>query len=285
MAQFEVRCVVEAGDRLGEGPFWAPAEAALYWFDIKGRALHRLTCATGVHERFTLPTRASAAAVRVDGSLLIATERGLATWSERAGLALTVPMSFGPGFRTNDGGVGADGAFWWSVMDDEGGRRPGAVYRTDGAGRTTRMLDGLHIPNTFAFDGARGRAYITDSLRQQIYAFELGRWPQRAIFADLSREGAFPDGGALDADGALWCGCWGGWRVARYLPDGELDRVVEVPVSQPSSCAFGGPDLATLYITSAWDGLADRAAEPLAGALFAFEPEVPGQPVPLMAEA
>lgn len=284
MAECEVRCVVDAGDRLGEGPLWAAAEGALYWFDIKGPALHRLIPGRGQHETFPLSARASAAALRPDGSLLIATELGLATWSEAGGLVLTEPMSLEPGFRTNDGGVGSDGAFWWSIMDDDGGRRPGAVFRTDAAGRTTRVLDGVHIANTFAFDGARGRAFITDSLRQQIYAFDLARWPERTVFADLTDGDAFPDGGALDAEGCLWNGCWGGGRLLRYRPDGRIDHAVTVPVSQPSSCAFGGPDLATLYVTSAWDGLEDRASEPLAGALFAFEPGVPGQPVPLLAE-
>ena len=104
---------------------------------------------------------------------------------------------------------------------------------------------------------------------------------RREVFARAQIGG--PDGSCVDAEGYLWNAEWGAWRVVRYAPDGRIDRVVEVPVEQPSACMFGGPDLATLYITSAWDDLSDeaRAKQPMAGGLFAFEPGVCGLPLPL----
>ena len=150
-------CLTPTRDRLGEGPCWSPAEGRLYWFDIKGWALNVLEPATGAHVRHDLPWRASAAAVRRTGGLLVATERGLAHWDAgRATLDLIQPMAFAAGFRTNDGKIDPRGDFWWSTMDDDHGRRPGAIYRTDGAGVTAEVLSGIHIANTVSFsaDGA-----------------------------------------------------------------------------------------------------------------------------------
>ena len=106
------------------------------------------------------------------------------------------------------------------------------------------------------------------------------------MFASTRGEAGAPDGSAIDAEGYLWNAQWGAWRLVRYEPEGRIDRIVEVPVQQPSSCAFGGPSLETLYITSAAEGLSDEtmASQPLAGSLFAFEPGVPGLPLPLFGE-
>jgi sugar lactone lactonase YvrE len=112
-----------------------------------------------------------------------------------------------------------------------------------------------------------------------------GALSNKREFANTRDTDGAPDGSAVDVDGYLWNAQWGAWRIVRYAPDGRIDRIVETPVEQPSSCAFGGPDLATLYVTSAREGLSEAALarQPQAGGLFAFDPGVRGLPLPAFA--
>ena len=279
----DVRLVAASTDRLGEGPVWAAAEARLYWFDIKGRRLNWHAPASAETGAYDLPNRASAAAVRASGGLLLATEAGLAEFDPATGaVRMRQAFTFGDRFRTNDGKVDLKGRFWWSTMDDHHGEQPGAIYRTDPTGETERLLDGIHIPNTLSFSPSGATLYLADSRRHTLFAYDTADLSKVREFAHTRGQEATPDGSAVDAEGYLWNAQWGGGQVVRYAPDGEIDRIVAFPARQTSSCAFGGPDLATLYVTSAWDGLsaAERGAQPLAGSLFAFEPGVRGLPIP-----
>jgi sugar lactone lactonase YvrE len=279
----EVACLVDSRCRLGEGPCWSAPEGRLYWVDIKGRTLHWYAPQEALAGSAELGFRASAAAACAGGGLILATDKGLAHWDparERA--RVLAPLRLPEGFRTNEGNVDPSGAFWWSTMDDDGGRRPGAILRTVPSGDTQVVLDGIHIANTMAFSADGRRLYLSDSRLQTIFLYDAPHPAERRVFATTG-DATAPDGGAMDAEGGLWNAQWGGARVVRYTPDGEVDRTVALPVSQPTSCAFGGPDLATLYITSAWDDLPaeTREAEPLAGGLFALRPGVAGQALPL----
>lgn len=278
------RLVVQASDQLGEGPIWVASEARLYWVDIKGRRLNWYEPATGESGTFHLPLRASAAAPRAKGGLLLATEQGLAVFDPGpATLEIVQPHDFGPGFRTNDGKIAPDGTFWWSTMDDDGGKRPGVVYRTGPDMTTVRVLSGIHIPNTISMSPDGQTLYMADSKLQTIFAHRTDDLGQVREFAHTRGQAASPDGSAVDAEGFVWNAQWGGARVVRYAPDGRIDRTIPMPVSQPTSCAFGGPDLTTLYVTSAWDELfpGQRAREPLAGGLFAIDTGVKGLALPV----
>lgn len=283
----KVRCVAQNGDELGEGPVWVAAEGRLYWLDIQGRRLHWLDHASGAVGRFELPVRASVAAPRRDGGLVLVTEAGLATFDTAADrFDIRQPMTFEPGFRTNDGKLDAVGRLWWSSMDDNHGQRPGAIFRTDPDGRTHRVLEGVHIANAVSFSADGATLYLANSTRRTLWTLPVGvdgSLGERQEFANTHGEAGVPDGSALDAEGFLWNAQWGAGRIVRYAPDGRIDRIVKFPVAQVSSCAFGGPDLTTLYATSAWEHLdaAARAAQPLAGALFAFEPGVAGLALPV----
>ncbi|MET0274474.1 MAG: SMP-30/gluconolactonase/LRE family protein [Phenylobacterium sp.] len=278
-----LRCVVQASDRLGEGPVWSPLESRLYWFDIKGFRLSWYAPATDARGNFVLPIRASAAAPRARGGLIVATEKGLANVDPDAGtIEMVVPMDLGEGFRSNEGKIDTLGRFWWSSMDDDGGKRPAAVFITTPNGVTRTALTGIHIPNTLSASPDGSVIYVADSARKTIYAHQMADLKQVREFAHTRDEAASPDGSAVDIDGYLWNAQWGGSRIVRYAPDGSIDRIIQTPVSQPTSCAFGGEDLTTLYVTSAWDELSpgERADEPLAGSLFAFEPGVKGLALP-----
>lgn len=253
---------------------WSAAEQRLYWFDIKGQRLSWFDPGPGDCGTFDLPMRASAAVVRGRGGLLAATEQGLAAIDPAKGVIKVLQRyDLGEGFRTNDGKIDMQGRFWWSTMDDDGGKRPGSVFRTGPDGKTERVLSGIHIPNTVSFSPDGAKLYMADSKLQTLFVHDTADLSKVAEFAHTRGTEASPDGSAVDAEGYLWNAQWGGWRVVRYAPDGRVDRVVQLPVEQPTSCAFGGPDLATLYVTSAWDELSDeaRAKQPLAGGLFAIE--------------
>lgn len=275
-----VACVAASADRLGEGPCWSAQDGRLYWFDIKAAKLRWLVPGEPGFGTVDLPFRASAAAPRAAGGLLMATERGLATYEPGSdGVELVQPIALPDGFRSNDGKVDPLGRFWWSSMDDADGARPGAIFVTDLDGRTETVIDGVHIANSMAFTADGATLFLADSLRNTIWTFDTADLSRREVFVTTEAQ-VSPDGAAMDAEGFLWSAQWGGGCVVRYGPDARVDRVVEVPVSQPTCCAFGGPDLDMLYVTSAWDGLADTTAEPLAGHVFAFEAGVRGQPLP-----
>jgi sugar lactone lactonase YvrE len=279
-----VRCVVDSRDKLGEGPCWAAAEGRLYWFDIKGRRLHWFEPTTGGSDQVDLPMRASAAAPRAGGGLLLATERGLAFFDPQSRrVELRQPMDFGEGFRSNDGQLLPDGAFWWSTMDDDGGKRPGKIYRTGPDGFTEPVIDGIHIANSLGMTPDKRRLYLADTKVSTIWAYDPADLTKREVIVSTKGQKGGPDGSAVDAEGFLWNAHWGEWKVYRYAPDGRVDRVVEMPVEQPSCCCFGGEGRATLFVTSAWEDLSDeaRAKQPQAGSLFAFEPGVKGMDLPV----
>jgi len=273
---------------LGEGPAWDASSGRLYWFDIKGRRLHWYEPA-GDSGAYDLPVRASVATPRRTGGLLIVAEDGVSAFDPADGsMTLIEPVEpLEPGFRSNDGKIDVAGRLWWSVMDDDHGKRPGFLYRKDPGRPSVRMEAGIHIANTTCCSPDGRTFYLADSARQAIYAYALdpesGALGERRLFATTRGELGSPDGSAVDVDGYLWNAQWGGWRLVRYAPDGTIDRIVEMPVEQPSSCCFGGPDLATLYITTAREGLTEAALaeQPLAGSLLAFEPGVSGLKLPL----
>lgn len=285
----EIRCACEGRAILGEGPAWDPRCGRLYWFDIKGRRLHWIHPTSGAAGLFELDVRASVAVPRRSGGLIVVAEDGLSAFDPQTGRRdLFEPIeALEPGFRSNDGKIDVVGRIWWSVMDDDGGRRPGFIYRRDPGHSSQRVLDGIHIANTTSCSPDGRTFYLADSARQTIYAYGLdpatGALGERRVFAHTRGEAGSPDGSAVDAEGCLWNAQWGAWRVVRYAPDGRIDRIVEVPVQQPSSCAFGGADLTTLYVTTAREGLSEDelSRQPLAGSLLAFEPGVEGLPLPL----
>ena len=280
----DVRCVVNSGDRLGEGPCWSPLEGRLYWFDIKGKRLAWYEPGTDACGAFDLPLRASAAAPRRMGGLVMATEKGLMIVHPDAGtLEMKQAFALPEGFRTNDGKIDLDGNFWWSTMDDDGGKRPGSVFRTTRDFKTERMLDGIHIPNTISVSPDNATLYMADSKLQTLFAHDMADLSKVRRFAHTAGEPGSPDGSAVDALGYLWNAQWGAWKVVRYAPDGRVDMEIRMPVEQPSSCAFGGKDMTTLFVTSAWDELTPgaRASQPVAGGLFAMETGVKGLALPL----
>lgn len=281
-----VTCVVEAGNRLGEVPVWDVAEQALYWVDIEGRLLQRYTPSTGAVERWAMPERIACFALRESGGLIVAFASGIAFYDleTREIDWIARPEADRPGNRFNEGKCDRRGRFWTGSMDDGLTRRSGALYRVDPDRSVEMVLDGVGVSNSIVWSPDDRDFYFADTLEGVIWRFdfdaEAGRISNRRAIVDLRGSGFGPDGSTVDAEGCLWNAQWGGWRVARYSPEGELLRSVPLPVQKPTNCIFGGPDLATLYVTSAvadLDGAA-LAAQPLAGGLFALDVGVAGLP-------
>ena len=283
----DVMCVVRRDCLLGEGPCWDERGGTLYWVDIKGYAIESFCPSTSTHRRFKLDAQPSGIATRRDGTLIVACDRGCALFDPSSG-TLHGKWSIEEDRienRCNDAKADSMGRFWVGTMHDGEKEDTGALYCIS-ADRSARcMLDNVGISNTLAWSPDDTTFYFADSRIQTIFAFNFdkktGQISNRRIFATTLGQSMAPDGSAMDGEGYLWNAQWGGSRVVRYAPDGQIDRIITLPVSQPTSCAFGGPGLSTLYITSARAGLdaGQLAREPLAGSIFALDAGVAGLPV------
>jgi L-arabinonolactonase len=273
---------------LGEGPLWHAAEAALYWVDIQGSQVHRLRPATLEHAAWDADISISALGLRAGGGFVVATKAGLGTWQPgQPHLNLAhQPERHLEYNRFNDGAVDPGGRFFAGTMyhGPDGERETGGkLYRLDPDGSLHVAFDDVGVSNGLGWSPDLKTMYYTDSPRRVIYAFDYdvatGEIENCRHFVDVPDGGGFPDGLAVDGEGCVWSACWDGWRIARYDPEGKLEREVQMPVQRPTSCAFGGPNLDTLYITSAWVGLSERARaeQPLAGDLFVLQPGVKGR--------
>ena len=191
----------------------------------------------------------------------------------------------GAAMRLNDAKADAAGALWFGTMRDFGADDAGGLWRLAPGGVPERMRESVRVPNAIAF-AADGSLFFCDTRAGTIERAPPGGRPLAwSPFAAADVAPGAPDGATVDAEGFLWNARWGGGALARITPDGTLDRLVALPVTNPTSCAFGGPGLATLYVTTARQGLSPEAlaAEPLAGALLALDVGVAGLPEPAFA--
>ncbi|HYZ63241.1 MAG TPA: SMP-30/gluconolactonase/LRE family protein [Acetobacteraceae bacterium] len=282
-----LRRVGATTDVLGEGPIWDTEEQALYWVDIRSRLIRRMDGRTGDVQSWLVPDLVSCLALRSGGpGLVLAMRTGIAFWTPEAGVTSMVPHGGGEDMRFNDGRCDPQGRFWAGTMHDVERSPVGRLFRYDGT--LSPVLDGIGIPNSLCWSPDGRRMYFADSQSHAIQAYDFdpasGTVGQGRIFARVEPP-AVPDGATVDRDGYVWCANYGGWKVVRYAPDGSIDRVVDLPVQQPTSCAFGGPELRTLFITTATQRLseAELRDQPLAGALLALDDAGVGRPEPRFA--
>lgn len=285
----EAELVLHLRNQTGESPVWHAGEQALYWVDIQAGALHRWRVRDQQHTSWRAGQQLGCVARLSGGGWVGAMEDGIyrltpdedqvlrtERWAE-AGHAR-------PGMRFNDGRCDRQGRFWVGtmLMDMSRAAAAGALYRLTGQGgqlQLDRMIEDLIVPNGLAFSPDGRTMYFSDShpLRQCVWAcdydIDAGIPGQRRVFIE-KLPGGRPDGAAIDADGCYWiCGNDAG-LVHRYTPDGRLDRSLRVPVAKPAMCAFGGPGLDTLFVTSI--RLPDAPPHALDGAVFALRPGVCG---------
>jgi sugar lactone lactonase YvrE len=281
----KIHCVQQANAILGEGPSWDPRKQALYWIDIRRPAVFRFEAGLGQTGHWPLPLPVGCVApVHPENRLVFADANGFGFLELETGAIARIadPESHLPGNRFNDGKVDRAGRLWAGTIDDRCIEPVGSLYRLDRDGMVSRMATGFICSNGLGWSPDNRTMYFTDSMVRTIWAYEFdlasGELGERRVFAKLPRDDGVPDGLTVDREGFVWSAIWDGWRVIRYAPDGSVDKEVRMPVQRPSSCMFGGPDLTTLYITSACVELDRNALKsgPLAGALFTLECDVGG---------
>jgi sugar lactone lactonase YvrE len=280
---------------LGESPFWHPDEAALYWCDIPGRALHRWQPAGARHDTWTLDAEPGCVAPLPGGALLLAQRDGLWRFDPASGRRqrLAAPPYDPAHERFNDGKADPQGRLWVGTIYEPRTEPRAALYRW-AAGRLQRMAGDVTVSNGLAFSPDGRTAYWSDTPSHRIYALDFdglegalsrqrifAEFPLRAPGADLAAYGGRPDGAAVDSEGAYWVAMYEGQRLLRLAPGGEVLREVPLPVRCPTMPCFGGADLRTLFITTARAGrpAEELAAQPLAGCVLTMAVDVPGLPV------
>lgn len=269
---------------LGEGPIWHPERGQLFWFDILGRKLLSRTPAGPSERRFD-ELCSSAGWVDRD-RMLIASESALSLIDLNTGARERVVAleADNPVTRSNDGRADPWGGFWIGTMGKKAEPDAGSLYRYH-RGELRRLFAPLGIPNAISFTPDRRFAHFADSARSLVWRVALDEgdgWPvgDPAVFIDLTGEPGAPDGAVCDAEGRLWLAHWGAGQIACYDATGDLLRTVPVGGRNSSCPAFGGAELATLFVTTARENLAPGiiAAEPQNGCTFAADLDVPGQP-------
>lgn len=291
--RLQAECVLRSEATCGESPMWSSVEAVLYWTDNVERCIHRFDPASGRDEELRLDENVMDIVVRRDGGLLVVTPKEFA-WL-RPGATGLQPFAEveqdRPDNRFNDGKVDRRGRYWAGSMNGKTwDQATGALYRLEPGAAPVRVLDGLVCANGLGWSPDDRTFYLGESFRQAIFAYDVdiddGTVSNRRLFAEVGEPaGAFPDGLTVDAEGGVWSAHNAGGEVVRYDADGVPTHLIELPVPHPTSCIFGGPDLSTLYITTARQGMDDDelARHPLSGSLFAVEPGIGGLPEPLFA--
>jgi len=273
--------------KLAEGPFWDDIQQSLYWVDIAAFRALRLHQGQVRDWQFNEPVSAFIPTTQGDALVTLASgvyRLNLESSSDDPALVLLCVADPVEGNRANEARCDAQGRLWLGSMqnnlDAEGGdlpveRRSGGIFLIEANARVTPLLGGQGIVNTMLWTD-NGRAVLTaDSLDGVIYRYPIqpdGSLGERRIWAAAHERGA-PDGSAMDAEGYVWNARWGGQCLIRFAPDGSVDRIVELPLSHPTSCVFGGPDMTTLFVTSARP--ASDALE-LDGAVLYVKTGIPG---------
>jgi sugar lactone lactonase YvrE len=280
---------------LGESPFWHPDEAALYWCDIPGKHIHRWQAASGQHQAWGFATEPGCIAPLPGGDLLVAFRDGLFRFSPAGGERhLLAPPPYEPQQeRFNDGRADPQGRLWVGTIFEPRTSPAAALYRWAG-GKLQRMAGDVTVSNGLAFSPDCSTLYWSDTPQHRVMAYRfdavggtlsaprvLTQFAAKQPNQDLNTYGGRPDGAAVDAEGAYWCAMFEGQRLVRIAPDGRLLQSLPLPVRCPTMPCFGGPDLKTLFVTTARENRSadELAAMPLSGCVLHTRVDVPGLPV------
>ena len=275
----EVACVLDCRDELGESPVWCPVDQRLHWLDIKGQSISWLAPATGEYKQVPVDEQPGSLVLREQGGMVVAFYGGFRFFDPETGAVETIHEveTDQPESRMNDGRCDRQGRFWAGSMDDTMTGRPlGSLYRLDHDLSLHKTETGIVVSNSIAFSPG-GDVHV---LRRSRPGRDLGLRPRHRDRCEISNKRVFvgpgvapgiPDGSTVDAEGYVWNARWNGWCVARFAPDGTLDRTVEMPFQQVTCPMFGGSDLDVLYVTGARVNLSDEvlAKQEQAGSIFA----------------
>jgi len=283
--------LIDARFQLGESPVYDDRRDALWFCDIVGRALHRVSLGSLELATWSFPSEVCSLGIAESGKLVVALKDEVGLFDPDTGDFLQLAsFTLDPReARLNDGKVGPDGAFWVGSMARKEGNNPrppaAALYRVDAAGRLERKVDGIATANGLAFSPDGTTMFHTDTSGPWIDRWKIdattGAISDRTRIATPDDTVGRPDGGATDAEGNYWSAGFSAGRINRFTPDGELLEGYKLPVGATTMPCFGGEGLKTLFVTSSRDGLARDLLDryPLTGSVFVTEGAVVGSPV------
>lgn len=269
---------------LGEGPNWSLREQKLYWVDINGKKLHRCAADGSRHEFRSTPSTIGFAVQAENGDIIAGLQDAVYRFGfDVPDVKLLADVKHAhPDNRFNDGKCDPNGRLWCGTMNNaDHSINSGALYRFN-AGGLHQQEHGVHISNGLGWSPDAKTMYYSDTVPRVVwkydYDLETGAATNRRVFAHFNGEGR-PDGLCVDSQGRVLVALWPGYGVEIYAPDGKLETRIVLPVPQVSSCAFGGEDLKTLYITTARSGMSADALRdhPLSGQVFAVDMDVAGR--------
>lgn len=262
-----VEVAVHEHAELGEGPTWDPVTGRLIWVDILNSRVHTYEPASGRRTIRATEQHVGAAKPRAAGGFVVNLRDGIGLYAPDGAFSwlLRDPVT---GRRGNDAAVAPDGALWAGTMRYDEAPGGGSLTRLTPDGTTTEVFADVAVSNGIAWSPDGTLMYYVDSPTRRVDVCRMdGQRPvSRDAFTVVEDSAGFPDGLTVDADGGVWVALWDGGQVRRYTPDGALDRVLRLPVARPTACAFGGPDLRDLYVTTARVGQ-DRP-HPMAGSVL-----------------
>jgi sugar lactone lactonase YvrE len=276
--------VLDGKAMLGEGALWHPIQKVLYWVDIEGKSVHIFDPKTYNDQVINVGERVGTVVPVHKGGALVALQNGVHHLNIKTGkLSFIINPLPDTNLRFNDGKCDPSGRFWVGSLALDSRKKGASLYRYDADGSMTTMLDSVSISNGIVWTADRKTMYYNDTPTMCVQAFDYddqtGTIGNRRIAVRIPKGMGAPDGMAIDAEGKLWIALWGGYAVGRFDPvSGALLSKVNVAAPNVSSCAFGGEDLKTLYITTARAWLSDEKlkAFPQSGGLFAVDVDVRG---------
>ncbi len=283
-----VRCVLKAEATVGESPLWHPGHKRLYWVQIMHQLVNRFDPATGVNETFKLPEIVTCLAFRKSGGLVLTTRKHFAFFEFESSkfTRLTAVETDQPDNRFNDGKADRQGRFWAGTMNEKDMTLPtGNLYRL-GPDQSVKLIQ-PHIACVNGTDWSPDNRtmYTTETGSYVIWQYDFdpaaGTIANRRPFVQLDpAANIFPDGLTVDAEGFIWSNHVGNGKIVRYDPAGNIERQVQLPVPRAVSCAFGGPDLRTLFVSTARETMTPEqlAKAPRSGSVFAVDAGVQGLP-------
>ncbi|MDB5585085.1 MAG: hypothetical protein JWP26_55 [Devosia sp.] len=287
----DVRCVIPASTFLGEGPHWSERDKKLYFVDILAPAVYTGDTVKGTYVSMPVPELVGFIIPRTRGGFVTAMHGEIRGIDLPSGSITTIshPEADRPGNRFNDGKCDRRGRLWAGSLAIDTAPDQGRLWRLDPDGRAFEMDRGFHVSNGMGWSPDDKTFYFADTAKQLIYAYDFdidsGSIANRRVFISVPESEGKPDGLTVDAEGFVWAAHWDGWCVTRYDPDGKVDRVINLPVPRPTSCVFGGPDMQTLFVTTARIRLsaAQLTEAPLSGSIFAIDTGIKGLQDPMFA--
>ncbi len=281
----EVELVIDSKSELGEGAIWNYRTGELMWVNIKGKILNFYNPASGLNKEMLTGQMVGTVVPAESGQVLVALQNGIYSLDPETGTKklLTDPEADKPDNRFNDGKCDPAGRLWAGTMSLVGAKQAGALYRFDPDTSVHKMVDGVGTSNGIVWSADKTKMYYIDTPTRQVMGYdydnETGAISHPKVAVEIPEGAGYPDGMTIDEEDNLWVALWGGSAVACFDPEnGELIRKIEVPAKNVTSCAFGGNDLGTLYITTARESTSDEDLQkfPHAGGVFKIRPGVKG---------